>query len=68
MGAALEMGHILQRNTRVAVGYNFSGYQDRDLPGADYWAKGPYLKRKVKFTEADVAACLGGLRAFWWWH
>ena len=64
-GAALEAGCILKRNARLAAGYNFSGYQDRDLAGVDYWAHGPYIKAQVKFTEAGVAGWLGGLRGLW---
>ena len=57
-GAALEMGHIVRTDARLAVGYNFAGYQDRDFSGGSYWAHGPYLKIQVKFTEAGVARTL----------
>ena len=52
-------------NSRLAVGYNFSGYQDEDFAGSSYWAHGPYLKIQIKFTEAGVGAWLGGLQGFW---
>ena len=64
-GAALEAGHILQRNVRLAAGYNFSGYQDDDLAGVSYWAHGPYIKAQIKFSDAGVAAALDGLQSHW---
>ena len=55
----------MSHNSRLAVGYNFAGYQDRDFAGPSYWAYGPYLKIQVKFTEADVGAWLDGLQGLW---
>jgi len=62
-GAAVELGFIVPRNARLAVGYNFAGYQDDDLAGVSYWARGPYLKVQLKYTEADVAGWLDGLQS-----
>ncbi|MBI4551475.1 MAG: hypothetical protein HY710_04360 [Candidatus Latescibacteria bacterium] len=64
-GAASEVGVILQRNARMAVGYNFAGYHDQDFAGTSYWAHGPYMKVQVKFTESTVAGWLNGLQSFW---
>lgn len=40
----VEMGYLLARHFRVAVGYNFEGYEDLKLDDNSYSAKGPYLK------------------------
>ena len=64
-GAALEIGHIIRRNARLAAGYNFAGYQDRDFSGTSYWAHGPYLKIQIKLTEPAAGARLDGLQSSW---
>ncbi len=64
-GAALESGFIVQRNARLALGFNFSGYEDEDFSGASYWAQGPYLKVQIKFSDIDVAPLLNGLQGQW---
>jgi hypothetical protein len=64
-GAALEIGRIINRGSRLAVGYNFIGYHDSDFAGTSFWGQGPYMKIQVKFTESDVAAGLNGLQTFW---
>lgn len=62
-GAAAETGFKLVENARLGIGYNFAGYDDRDLAGAEYWARGPYMKVQLKFGEAGVGAVLNGLRS-----
>ena len=59
-GASGEIGLISQRNARVAIGYNFAGFVDRDFSGSNYWADGPFLKFQVKFTENAVAGWMNG--------
>lgn len=34
------------------MGYNFDGFTDDDFIAADYTAKGPYLKLRLKFDQA----------------
>jgi uncharacterized repeat protein (TIGR01451 family) len=64
-GAAAEIGRVLNRNARVAIGYNFVGYHDSDFAGMSYWGQGPYMRIQVKFTESDVAGGLDGLQSYW---
>ena len=54
-GWAGEMGLTAVKNLRAAAGYNFEGYQDDDLADGDYWARGPYFKLQVKFSERSIA-------------
>ncbi len=47
----LEAGYLLKENLWLSVGYNLSGFQERDLNAADYTAKGAYLRLRFKFDE-----------------
>jgi uncharacterized repeat protein (TIGR01451 family) len=51
-GAGLEVGRTLRTNLRVAAGYNFFGFKDRDLVGQNYTDHGIYLWFGFKFDEA----------------
>ena len=35
----------------LSVGYNVEGFEDDDFIAADYTAKGPYLKLRMKFDQ-----------------
>jgi len=50
-GAGIEAGRILKTNLWLSVGYNFSGFDDRDLVDADYFNKGVYIRLRYKFDE-----------------
>ena len=47
-----EVGHIVMKNLWVSLGYNASGFTDRDLTGSEYTAKGLYLRLRFKFDES----------------
>jgi hypothetical protein len=51
-GVGLELGYLAATNLWVSAGYNFFGYRDADLSGADYTAKGPYVRMRYKFDES----------------
>ena len=51
-----EVGYILQSNLRVAVGYNVTGFSDRDMSASDYTAQGLYLRLRFKFDENLLGA------------
>ncbi len=46
-----EIGYTLFKNFWVSVGYNVQGFHDDDFEEANYWAKGAYLKFRLKFDE-----------------
>jgi len=50
-GLGLEAGYQLQKNMWVSAGYNFLGFKERDLAGADATSKGVYLRLRMKFDE-----------------
>jgi len=47
----LEAGYQLQTNLWASVGYNWSGFNDDDLTGSEYTAKGIYIRLRFKFDE-----------------
>ncbi len=48
----LELGYNLRRNLRMAGGYNFRGFEDRDFSRNDNWQKGFYVGLYWKFDES----------------
>jgi hypothetical protein len=49
-----ELGYIVHQNVWASVGYNFSGFTDRDLTGSDYTMEGLYVRLRMKFDEKDI--------------
>lgn len=47
----LELGYQVQENLWVSGGYNWRGFKDRDLIGADYMNQGFYMRLRFKFDE-----------------
>lgn len=47
----VEAGYQLQDNLWLSAGYNWSGFSDRDLSGADYTNQGIYIRIRFKFDE-----------------
>jgi len=46
-----EIGYTLFKNFWISLGYNVQGFHDEDFDEANYWAKGAYLKFRLKFDE-----------------
>jgi hypothetical protein len=49
--AGLEAGYQLQTNLWASLGFNWTGFSDRDLSGSDYTAQGVYARLRFKFDE-----------------
>lgn len=47
----IEAGYLVKENLWLSLGYNLTGFSERDLNGADYTAKGVYLRLRFKFDE-----------------
>ncbi|MCZ6659258.1 MAG: hypothetical protein O7C67_18380 [Gammaproteobacteria bacterium] len=47
----ISVGYNVMQNMWVSLGYNFLGFEDDDFVGADYTAKGPFLKLRMKFDR-----------------
>jgi hypothetical protein len=50
----IEAGYMLAQNLWVSAGYNIFGYKDPDMQGADYTAKGVYVRLRYKFDETTL--------------
>lgn len=58
--AGLEAGYQLRKNMWVSAGYNFLGFKERDLAGADATAKGVFARLRMKFDENTLQGLLSG--------
>lgn len=47
----LEVGYLVQQNLWLSAGYNWRGFNDRDLSAGDYTNSGFYLRLRFKFDE-----------------
>lgn len=47
----LEVGYLVMANLWVSAGWNWVGFRDRDLTGADYTQRGGYLRLRWKIDE-----------------
>jgi hypothetical protein len=47
-----EVGYVIMNNTRLAAGYNFKGYKERDLVDYSLWTEGPFVRVSFKFDES----------------
>jgi hypothetical protein len=55
----LEGGRCLAPGVWVSMGYNWTGFFDRDLSAADYTQRGLYLRLRVKFDESLLTKAQG---------
>ena len=59
----VELGYAMARNMYVGLGYNVSGFVDRDLTGDEYTAKGAFLRLRYKFDEDSFPFLKSGIKA-----
>ena len=50
-GAGVELGFMVMENLWLSAGYNFFGYDDKDLTSAEYTSKGAFVRMRYKFDE-----------------
>ena len=53
-GTGVSVGHSFVKNLWLSVGYNFTGFRDRDFSRADFTAQGPFIKFRMKFDQGSV--------------
>ncbi|HUJ17032.1 MAG TPA: OmpA family protein [Nitrospirota bacterium] len=53
-GSALSVGVTLSTNLWMSIGYNMTGYRDRDFSKSEFTAAGPFIKLRLKFDQATV--------------
>ena len=47
-----EIGFTIAKNLRLGLGYNVTGFNDRDLSAENYTQQGAYLALRLKFDES----------------
>jgi hypothetical protein len=53
-GASASAGVRAARNIWLSLGYNFTGFKDRDFSQSEFTAKGPFVKMRLKFDHVSV--------------
>ena len=53
-GAGPSVGYSPARNVWIGVGYNVSGYEDRDFSASTYTAHGPFVRMRLKLDQESV--------------
>ena len=48
----VEAGYLVRQNLWLSVGFNWKGFNDKELSGNDYTNRGAYLRLRFKFDEA----------------
>jgi hypothetical protein len=46
-----EAGYLMMENLWLSLGYNFTGFEDKDLTASEYTNRGAYLRLRYKFDE-----------------
>jgi len=53
-GTGASVGYNFVKNVWLSVGYNFTGFRDRDFSRADFTAEGPFVKFRMKFDQGTA--------------
>ncbi len=53
-GTGGSIGYNAAKNIWLSVGYNLTGFSDRDFSKGDFLAKGPFVKFRMKFDQATA--------------
>ncbi|MEO0997539.1 MAG: OmpA family protein, partial [Pseudomonadota bacterium] len=61
-GLGADVGFNLAADTWLTVGYNFSGFHDRDFSANRYTAQGPYLRLALKADHETLRRIAGFVR------
>lgn len=57
-GSGLTCGYKLLEDVWLSLGYNFSGYRDRDLAAGEYSAHGPFVRFRIRFNQESTREML----------
>jgi uncharacterized repeat protein (TIGR01451 family) len=51
----ISAGYSLMQNVWVSLGYNLTGFKDRDFSASNYTAQGPFIRFRMKFDQNSVS-------------
>jgi uncharacterized repeat protein (TIGR01451 family) len=57
-GTGLSLGYNFVKNALIRVGYNITGFRDKDFSKADFTSQGPYIKLSLKFDQVSVRSAV----------
>ncbi len=55
-GSSVSTGFNVAKDFWVSVGYNITGFEDRDFSRAEFTSQGPFIKFRIKFDQLSVQA------------
>jgi hypothetical protein len=53
-GTGASVGFNAGRNIWISLGYNISGFKDRDFSQSDFTSEGPFIKMRMKFDQVSI--------------
>jgi hypothetical protein len=53
-GAGASLGYNVVQNAWISLGYNLTGFEDKDFSAANFTAKGPFVRFRFKFDQNSV--------------
>ena len=57
-GTGLSLGYNFVKNVLIRVGYNITGFTDKDFSKADFTSEGPFIKLSIKFDQVSVRSAV----------
>lgn len=57
-GTSLSLGYNLVKNVLIRIGYNITGFTDRDFSKADFTSEGPFIKLSLKFDQVSARSAV----------
>ena len=55
----VSVGHNLMQNVWISLGYNLTGFDDRDFSAAESTSQGPFLRFRIKFDQVSLREAAG---------
>ena len=53
-GTGASVGFNAGSNIWISLGYNFTGFKDRDFSQSDFTSAGPFIKLRMKFDQMSI--------------
>ena len=60
----ISIGYNLMQNAWISLGYNLTGFNDKDFSQAEFTARGPFIRLRFKFDQNSVRDAAKWLGAY----
>lgn len=57
-GSSVSTGYNVAKDFWISVGYNITGFYDRDFSRAEFTSEGPFIKFRLKFDQVSAKAAV----------